>query len=143
MRGWKDAGLPTVSAPPPPQSRRGAILYITQCATCHQSDGMGLPGHFPPLNGDAAVLNPDPTAMTSIVLSGAKGGKIGGKTWLGTMPPFGVTLKDDEIAAIETYVRQNWHNHAPAVGVTEVSRIHAAMRGKQGAAGGGGPTHAP
>lgn len=126
MRGWKDAGLPTTKAAPPALAERGQLLYTTQCAVCHQTDGLGLTGNFPPLDRDAAVNNPDPTAMTSIVLFGGKGGKIGGKSYSGTMPPFGVSLQRDEIAAVETYVRTHWHNHAPPVSVDDVAKVQGA-----------------
>lgn len=126
--------MPTIQASPPPPQEHGSLLFATQCATCHQGDGRGMPGHFPSLSGDLAVGMKDPTAMTSIVLFGGKGGTIAGQTYSSAMPAFDKVLNDEEVAAVETYVRSRWHNDAPAVSQADVARVRAA-RPKEGGAG--------
>jgi mono/diheme cytochrome c family protein len=36
------------------------------------------------------------------------------------MPPFATSLKDDEVAAVVTYIRNAWGNRAPAVSARQV-----------------------
>src|SRR5699024_6019417 len=48
----------------------GATLYRTSCSSCHQANGEGIPGAFPPLAGDPVVTNEDPTRHIEIILFG-------------------------------------------------------------------------
>lgn len=78
-------------------------LFNQNCAACHQATGKGVPGAFPALAGNAFVQGPAaPVAAT--VLNGR-----------GAMPSFGAELSDAQIAAVLTYVRSSWGNHASAV----------------------------
>jgi thiosulfate dehydrogenase len=45
-------GFPAVADPPQPASaQRGQQVYATHCVACHQANGAGLPGTFPPVWG--------------------------------------------------------------------------------------------
>lgn len=95
--------------PAPKASRlRGATLYMDHCGGCHQSKGRGIPGVFPPLAGNGAVIAPDPANILKVVLGGVpqRGGYI-------PMPAFGGQLDDQQIADIANYVRTSWGNTAP------------------------------
>jgi mono/diheme cytochrome c family protein len=132
MRGWKDAGMPTVVATPDANKDKGEVLYNAHCATCHQGDGTGLPAHFPPLKGDDVVNAPDPITLVRAILFGVKGVPIKGVEYEATMPHFDTSLSDEEIAAIATFARTHWGNYGakvnPAV-VTE-ARKSAPKEGK-------------
>ncbi len=96
--------------PVPSESRqRGAALYLDHCGGCHQSRGRGIPGVFPPLAGNGAVIAPDPANIFKVVLDGipARGGYI-------PMPSFAAQLSDQQIADIANYVRTSWGNTAAA-----------------------------
>jgi thiosulfate dehydrogenase len=41
----------------PPNLRRGATLYAQKCTMCHQADGAGVAGEFPPLWGPKSFNN--------------------------------------------------------------------------------------
>ncbi len=43
------------------------------------------------------------------------------------MPEFGWLLKDDEVAAVLTYIRNSWGNVAPAVTAAEVGKTRRAL----------------
>lgn len=120
------------SAPPAAESPAGggvgADLYRTTCATCHQSNGQGLPGAFPPLAGDPVVTAQDPTGHVHTVLFGLQGKSIGGVVYPGQMPAWGEHLSDDEIAAIVNHERTSWGNAAPTITVSDVARIRATGR---------------
>jgi nitrite reductase (NO-forming) len=107
---------------------RGASLYAANCGACHQAAGTGLPGAFPPLKGDAAVLNADPAKQVDTILRGAQGEPIEGVTYPSAMPPFGATLSDADIADIANYERSSWGNQGKPVTADQVK----AERAKSG-----------
>lgn len=96
----------------------GAALYSNTCAACHQADGKGLPGAFPPLAGSAIVNDADPGQLIRIILQG-----YDARPEYGVMAPFADVLGDEEIAAIATHERSSWGNQAPAVTAEEVKKI--------------------
>ncbi|QKV58309.1 MAG: c-type cytochrome [Dechloromonas sp.] len=94
--------------PAPDASRvRGATLYMDHCGGCHQAKGRGIPGVFPPLAGNGAVIAPDPANVIKVVLKGLpqRGAYI-------PMPALGGQLDDQQIADIANYVRTSWGNTA-------------------------------
>ncbi|HTN19879.1 MAG TPA: cbb3-type cytochrome c oxidase subunit II [Pelobium sp.] len=100
----------------------GASLYAANCQSCHQANGEGLPGAFPPLKGSSIVLDPDPKTMITIIMKGYNGRAREG---FAEMPPIGTNnnLKPEEIAAIVSHERTSWGNNAKKVTVDEVKAI--------------------
>lgn len=101
-------------------SVNGKSLYDTNCASCHQASGQGIPGAFPPLAGDPVVTADDPTEHIDIVLFGAHGREINGQTYASPMPPFG-HFSNEEIAAMINHERTSWGNDAPTVTAEDVA----------------------
>ncbi len=104
---------------------KGKALFASHCAVCHQATGMGIPGAFPPLKGNPAVDDADPTLHIDTVLHGAHGKVIAGKKYNGAMPPFGGQLNDAEVANIINYERSSWGNHAKHVTPAQVAAVRA------------------
>ncbi|WP_347158775.1 cytochrome c [Pontibacter chitinilyticus] len=98
----------------------GAMLYASNCQSCHQANGEGLPGAFPPLKGSPIVLDDDPQQMIDIVMNG-----YDPRPEYATMPPVGTNnnLSAAEIAAIINHERTSWGNNARKVPVAEVQKI--------------------
>jgi nitrite reductase (NO-forming) len=124
------AGVAQPSAAPPApagpytfDAARGAQLYGTHCAACHQPTGAGLPGAFPPLAGNEAVLDPDPAKQIDVILYGLHGEEVGGVTYSTAMPPFGASLNDANIADIINHERSSWGNKGKPV---TAEQVHAA-----------------
>ncbi len=110
----------------------GARVFKDNCATCHQPDGMGKEGAYPPLAGSPWPVG-NPARAIKIVLAGM-GGAItvnGHSIPNGAMPPVGATLPDAQIAAVLTYVRATWGNNDSAVDPAVVTQTRADM-GKRG-----------
>jgi len=84
--------------------QRGEKVYTANCAACHQANGKGIPGAFPPLDGDPIVNGPR-AAQINVVLNGKIDGAL-------QMPAWKAVLSDTEIAAVITYTRNNWSNKA-------------------------------
>ncbi|QJW89274.1 c-type cytochrome [Spirosoma taeanense] len=103
------------------------------CTTCHQPDGKGLTASgFPPLTGSNWVTGNE-ERLIKLALKGLLGPiEVAGKTYPGQVPmtPFGGLLKDDEIAAVLTYVRNSFGNKAPAILPDQVKKVRAATEKK-------------
>lgn len=96
-------------------SDKGSLLYSANCAACHQANGDGLAGVFPPLSGSSWVLGRSET-LVQILLAGLTGPiEVLGVKYNGMMPAFSEQLSDDEIASVATYIRQSWGNTADPI----------------------------
>ncbi len=104
----------------------GAAVYARICLGCHQFNGQGLPGAFPPLAGSPLVTDADPGKVIRIVLHGLQGPiQVKGTTFNSIMPPPAPALTDQDIADVLTYVRSDWGNEAAPVTVEAVTAIRA------------------
>jgi len=99
----------------------GASVYGSFCSSCHQADGRGMPGVFPPIAGDPVVTAQDPTEHIEIVLDGLHGKVIEGVAYASPMPAFGGQLSDEQIAAVINHQRTSWGNDAPLVSPEQVA----------------------
>ncbi|MDQ6645886.1 MAG: cytochrome c [Pseudomonadota bacterium] len=105
---------------------QGATIYHKQCAQCHGSDGNGVAGTYPPLDGNTSVEEPTGiNAIRSVLLGGFPPVTVGNPQPY-SMPPFARQLTDDEIAAVVNYIRHSWSNRAAAVSVVEVRNLREA-----------------
>ncbi len=108
------------AAPSGASQADGEAVYGKYCSACHQPDGQGVAGTFPPLAGNPDLFL-DRLFPVYVVLNGLKGElTIEGQRYRGAMPPFG-RLPDASIAAVVAHVRTAWGNDAlrPA-GMAEV-----------------------
>ncbi len=123
------ASAPATAGPAPAagsyDAAKGQALFTANCAACHQANGGGLPGAFPPLKGNAAVNDTDPAAHIHAVLHGLQGVKVGGVAYSSPMPPFSGTLNDAAIASIIDYERSSWGNHGRVVTAEQVAAERA------------------
>jgi mono/diheme cytochrome c family protein len=85
----------------------GAQVFDTNCAFCHQSGGVGVPGQFPRLAGRAGEIASKPEGkkfLPQVLLNGMSGRvTVDGEQILGIMPGFD-TMSDDDMAALLTYL---------------------------------------
>ncbi|MBV8639167.1 MAG: cytochrome c [Candidatus Eremiobacteraeota bacterium] len=101
----------------------GAKVYQTNCSSCHQASGQGVPGTFPPLAGNPAVSG-DATKVIHIVKFGLNGKvDVKGTSYNGMMPAWGQQLSNGDIAAVVTYIRSSWGNSAGAVTEAQVAGV--------------------
>jgi cytochrome c5 len=91
----------------------GARVFNASCGVCHQQDGLGVAGAFPPLAGHVAEFFAQRNGreyLARLVLFGLEGTIIvKGSTFAGAMPPL-AQLGDDEIAAALDHVLTAWDN---------------------------------
>lgn len=102
----------------------GSKIYQTNCSSCHQANGQGVPGTFPPLAKNAVVTG-DATKVIHIVKYGLNGKiEVNGNAYNGQMPAWGSQLSNADIAAAITYVRSAWGNKAGAVTESQVAGVN-------------------
>ncbi|HXB84347.1 MAG TPA: cytochrome c [Candidatus Acidoferrum sp.] len=107
----------------PASASDGATVYLTDCSSCHQADGQGVSGAFPPLAGNAVVTG-NPVAVIAIVKNGLEGRvTVNDLAYSGIMPSWKGQIPDDQLAAVISYIRSAWNNHAPGVSVDQVRSI--------------------
>ncbi|NBB85461.1 MAG: c-type cytochrome [Bacteroidetes bacterium] len=108
----------------------GGQIYTQRCQTCHQADGEGVAGVFPPLNQATQWLTGPEGRPIRILLHGLGGElNVRGETYNGQMPAFG-QLDDEEIAAVLTHVRQSWDNDASEITADQVAAVRDAEAGR-------------
>jgi len=114
------------------QIKAGQQLFTGTCSVCHQVNGEGLAGVFPPL-AKSDLIAADPKRPVQILLKGLTGKvTVNGKDYNSVMPPMS-QLNDDEIANILTYVLNSWGNPGGSVSAEEVAKERAAADTKAAA----------
>ena len=101
----------------------GSSVYATVCSACHQANGQGVPGAFPPLAGSEWLLK-DAETPIRIVLHGLQGAiEVKDTTYNNVMPEWGSRLSNEEVAAVLTYIRTSWGNSADQITPELVDKI--------------------
>lgn len=100
----------------------GAALYSTTCASCHQENGQGLKGAFPPLAGSSIVTDEDPEILIQVILQG-----YDARDEYATMPGFKDQLNDEEVTAIINHERTSWGNNASEITAEQVREIRRSV----------------
>ncbi len=110
---------------------KGAKIYSANCATCHQANGLGVPGQYPPLDG-SDIVNGGSRRHVMIVLKGLQGpvtvkGKLYGSA---VMQPWEKTLNNEKIADVVTYERAAWSNKGTPVTAEGVAALRKELAGR-------------
>jgi mono/diheme cytochrome c family protein len=128
------AFLKSLPQTPPPAAASGALpddlrargdaLYRDRCAACHGDRGQGgaAAGRiaYVPLAGNRLALLESPVNLVRVIVHGGFPPATPGNPRPFGMPPAGQSLKDDDIAALASYVRNAWGNAAPLVSAVDV-----------------------
>ncbi|MEE2988274.1 MAG: cytochrome c [Verrucomicrobiota bacterium] len=127
---------PNAGAPKPVEIAlfdRGAKVYRNQCAQCHQADGNGVLGVYPPLVASNWVTG-HPQVVSRILINGLNGPiEVKGINYNGNMPAFGssgLALSDKDIAGVITYIRQEWGNSASEVTEATIAEYRDLYAGR-------------
>lgn len=106
------------------QIQAGQALFAGTCSVCHQANGAGLAGVFPPL-AKSDYLATDPKRAIGVLLHGLTGKvTVNGSDYNSVMPPMN-QLNDDEVANILTYVLNSWGNPGGKILTEDVKQIRA------------------
>lgn len=105
----------------------GKPLFKQHCSVCHQIDGSGVPGMYPPLS-DSEYVQGEKEQLVKIVIQGLEGPiTVKGQEYNNLMPgmPY---LTDGEISNILSYVRSSFDNDASEISEEEVKGIRAELQ---------------
>ena len=118
--------IPTTEVDP---TELGKQVYAISCAPCHQPTGMGTPGMFPPLAKSEWVNVEGHERLIRIVLNGLSGPiEVAGAQYNNVMVPWRDTLNDEQVAAVLSYVRNEWGNKGSFVAPEEVKRVREGTK---------------
>ena len=97
----------------------GEALYKTNCLTCHQADGSGVPNMYPPLSPNEWIKDKD--KLIGIMLHGLKGEiQVGDETYNNAMPPHN-GMTNQELADVLSYVRSSFGNNLEPITEEEIA----------------------
>lgn len=121
--------LPNSQEPEAPKAQNkaeritmGETIYKRNCAACHQADGSGVKGAFPPLAKSDFLTGPE--VAVSAVANGLTGEiTVNGTTYNGVMPKLG--LSDEEIANVVTFVTNSWGNQGKEITPADVQKVRS------------------
>src|SRR2546423_15049564 len=137
-------GLDPMSGPPPAKKGgaaqgqqqeaelsprdRGKKIFAANCQTCHQANGLGVPGQYPPLAGSEFTTG-GLKRPGMIVLKGLQGPVTvkGQKFGSAVMQPWDKTLTDQKIADVLTYERSEWGNSASPVTAEQIAALRKEL----------------
>ena len=126
------AAVPVVMAQPiapaelAPRLERGRDLYVRNCFVCHQFNGAGVAGVFPPLAHSDWLAGNCERAIKTVVKGLAGEIEVNGKKYNGAMPP--VAINDEEVADVFTYVLNQWGNGGGALSAVQVKDVRSRGR---------------
>jgi nitrite reductase (NO-forming) len=106
------------------QVKAGEALFAGTCSVCHQANGAGLAGVFPPL-AKSDYLAADLHRAVGIALHGLTGKVVVNGSEFNSVMPAMSQLNDDEIANILTYVANSWGNPGGRISSDEVKQQRA------------------
>jgi mono/diheme cytochrome c family protein len=110
----------------------GKALFSANCITCHQANGQGVPGQYPPLAGSEVELGDATNHLIAIVLKGLQGPvTVEGKPFNNSMQAWEGQYTDQQLAAILTYVRSDWGNNAPPITADMVKQIRGEFKDRK------------
>lgn len=120
-----DAPTPPTAQTVAERMESGARLFAANCAACHQPEGQGLAGAFPPLAGSDYLLEDTDRAIRALIngLSGPI--TVNGVDYNGVMPA--VRLSDEEVANVITFINKSWGNDGPEVTPSRVAGVRSGQ----------------
>lgn len=101
--------------------RQGELLYGIHCATCHLPTGLGAAETGPAMAGNPVVQAADPASLVNSILHGPELPHIPLPAQRPHMEAYAVSLSDEEVAALSSYLRNAWGNRGGRVTAKQVA----------------------
>jgi mono/diheme cytochrome c family protein len=130
-------GLPAVQTSAAPASHRegvpaesnprGAAIFASACASCHDWTGVSAISNRATLTGDRAINDPSAINVAQTVINGVPRKTNGPPIF---MPAFGAAYSDDEIAAVANYVTARFGAQGAALKGSDVAALRKQTAGE-------------
>jgi nitrite reductase (NO-forming) len=104
----------------------GKTIYQKTCITCHQADGKGMQGAFPPLAGSDYLLADKFRAIRQVIKGSMNKITVNGTDYQGVMTP--QSLNDSDIAQVLNYVYHSFGNNGFTVNPAEVKSVRDTIK---------------
>jgi glucose/arabinose dehydrogenase/mono/diheme cytochrome c family protein len=102
---------------------RGRELYVRNCFVCHQFNGQGIPGIFPPLAKSDLIATNLEGAIKAVVEGRSGEIVVNGKKYNGAMPP--VAINDGDVADVFTFILNSWGNAGGVISANQVMEVRS------------------
>jgi mono/diheme cytochrome c family protein len=103
----------------------GKTVYDRQCSSCHGVNGEGKAPDYPPLAGNQSIQMESAVNPIRMVLNGGYPPGTQGNPMPYGMPPFSVSLSDDEVAAVVSYIRTSWGNRGTTISAAQANELRS------------------
>jgi len=110
--------------------KAGEAVFVQSCAVCHAPADAGEPPDYPKLSNNPLVNGRDPATVLRIILQGAQSAATTNAHTGYSMPAF-ISLSDEDIADVATYIRNAWGNRASPVRGEDVRSLRATLGAQQ------------
>jgi mono/diheme cytochrome c family protein len=115
------------SKSPKADLENGQLVYNKFCLACHQANGSGVPGMYPPLMQTEWVEG-DKARLIGVLLKGLEGQiEVNGQVYRTAMPPHNY-LTNDQIADVLTFVRSSFGNKTDAITAEDVAQERSRLQ---------------
>lgn len=104
----------------------GKIIYQKTCITCHQADGKGMQGTYPPLAGSDYLLANKYRAIRQVLKGSMNKITVNGNDYQGVMTPQG--LNDSDVAKVLNYVYHSFGNNGFTVSSADVKAVRDTIK---------------
>jgi len=104
----------------------GKAVYQKTCITCHQADGKGMQGAFPPLAGSDYLLKDKYRAIRQVIKGSMNKITVNGIDYQGVMTP--QVLNDSDLANVLNYVYHSFGNNGFTVSLAEVKLVRDTIK---------------
>ena len=126
--GTASSDIPATLAPAAPDSHRDGVtantggkqMFEGACASCHSWSGVSAISPFATLTGSRAINDPKATNIVQAVISGSENAALNGAP---TMPAFGRSYTDAEIASVTNYVTARFGSKASSISEKDVADL--------------------
>ena len=126
--GTASSDIPATLAPAAPDSHRDGVtanpggkeMFEGACASCHSWSGVSAISPFATLTGSRAINDPKATNIVQAVISGSENAALNGAP---TMPAFGKSYTDAEIASVTNYVTARFGSKASSISEKDVADL--------------------
>lgn len=104
----------------------GKEIYQKTCVTCHQADGKGMQGTYPPLAGSDYLLANKFRAIRQVLKGSSTKITVNGSDYEGVMAA--QSLNDSDVAQVLNYVYHSFGNNGFTVNPADVKSVRDTIK---------------
>ena len=97
---------------------KGEEVYMATCKVCHQENGQGIEGTFPPLANSDYLMADVKRAMHEVVTGKSGEVTVNGVSYNSTMPAN--VLTDEQLVDVMNYILNSWGNNGGTITLEDV-----------------------